>query len=102
MYRAFAGQKKFLLISTQSKKPSADGAQLMQLLNPLQEQIQEMTNLRDASRASPYFNHLSAISESIGVLAWVTIDAKPHKHIEEMYGAAQYWGNRVLKDFKEK
>jgi len=102
VYRAFAGQKKFLLITTQSKKPGSDGAQLMELLKPLQEQIQEMSNLRDENRASPYFNHLSAISESIGVLAWVTIDAKPHKHIEEMYGAAQYWGNRVLKEYKEK
>lgn len=102
IYRAFASQKKFLLISTQSKKPSPDGPQLMELLKPLQDQISEIVTLRDESRASPFFNHLSAISESIGVLAWVTIDTKPHKHVEEMYGSAQYWGNRVLKEFRDK
>lgn len=74
----------------------------MQLLKPLQEQLQAVDELRDANRASPYFNHLSAISESIPALAWVTLPAKPHKHVEEMYGTAQYWGNRVLKEYREK
>lgn len=102
VYRAFAGQKRFLLISTQSKKPSQEGPVYMQLLKPLQEQLQAVDELRDANRASPYFNHLSAISESIPALAWVTLPAKPHKHVEEMYGTAQYWGNRVLKEYREK
>ena len=74
----------------------------MQLLKPLQESITSVSDIRDANRGSPFFNHLSAVSESIGVLAWVTVDPKPHKHVEESLGSAQYWGNRVLKDYKDK
>ena len=74
----------------------------MVLLKPLQESITSVSDIRDANRGSPFFNQLSAVSESINVLAWVTMDPKPHKHVEECLGSAQYWGNRVLKEYKEK
>jgi adenylyl cyclase-associated protein len=74
----------------------------MQLLKPLQDSISAISDIRDANRGSQVFNQLSAVSESIGVLAWVTVDSKPHKHVEESLGSAQYWGNRVLKEYKDK
>jgi len=74
----------------------------MQLIKPLQDAISEISEVRDGGRGSPSFNQLSAVSESIGVVAWVTVDSKPHKHVEESLGSAQYWGNRVLKEYKEK
>ena len=74
----------------------------MSLIKPLQDAISEISEVRDASRGTPAFNQLSAVSESIGVVAWVTVDPKPHKHVEESLGSAQYWGNRVLKEYKEK
>lgn len=61
-----------------------------------------VTEIREANRGSSLFNNLSAVSESIGVLAWITIEPKPFKHVEESLGSAQYWGNRVLKEYKEK
>lgn len=79
-----------------------DSPILMQLLKPLQESITAVSDIRDANRSNAQFNQLSAVSESINVLAWVTMDPKPHKHVEECLGSAQYWGNRVLKEFKDK
>ena len=74
----------------------------MELLKPLQQMISAISEIREANRSSPVFHHLSAVSESIGVLAWVTVDPKPHKHVEESLNSAQFWGNRVLKEYKEK
>jgi adenylyl cyclase-associated protein len=45
---------------------------------------------------------LSAVSAGITVLAWITIDTRPYKHVEESLGSAQFFGNRVLKEHKEK
>ncbi|EKD19647.1 uncharacterized protein L3040_002010 [Drepanopeziza brunnea f. sp. 'multigermtubi'] len=100
--RAFAGQRKFILITTKAKKPDMTKPVFMTLLKPLQESITAVSDIRDANRGSAVFNQLSAVSESIGVLAWVTVEPKPHKHVEESLGSAQYWGNRVLKEFKDK
>lgn len=72
------------------------------LIKPLQDSFTAVDEIRKANRSSPYFNNLSAVSESIGVLAWVTMDTKPFKHVDESLGSAQYYGNRVLKDFKDK
>lgn len=102
VFRAFAGQRKFILITTKAKKPDMTSPIFMELLKPLQESISAVSDIRDANRGSAVFNQLSAVSESIGVLAWVTVDPKPHKHVEESLGSAQYWGNRVLKEYKDK
>ena len=74
----------------------------MELLKPLQDELQAVSTIRDHNRGSPLFNQLSTVSESISVLAWVTVDTKPFKHVEESLSSAQYWGNRVVKDNKEK
>lgn len=74
----------------------------MELLKPLQEAITSVNDIRDANRGKPFFNHLSAVSESISVLGWVTYEPKPHKFVESCLESAQFWGNRVLKEFKEK
>ncbi|KAI9639930.1 suppressor of rasval19 [Ciborinia camelliae] len=100
--KAYVGQRRYILITTKSKKPSMQDEPYQKLIKPLQDSFTAVDEIRKANRASPYFNHLSAVSESIGVLAWVTMDNKPHKHVDESLGSAQYYGNRVLKDFKEK
>jgi hypothetical protein len=45
---------------------------------------------------------LSAISESIGALGWIAVQPAPAPYIKEMSDSAQFYTNRVLKDFKEK
>lgn len=72
------------------------------LLKPLQEQMQAIGDVRESNRGSPLFDQLSAVSESISVFAWVTVEPKPFKHVEESLGSAQYYGNRVTKANKEK
>ena len=74
----------------------------MELLKPLQQEIRAVIDVKDANRGSAVFNHLSAVAESIGVIAWVTIDTKPYKHVDYSLGSAQYFGNRILKEFKDK
>jgi len=90
------------MITTKAKKPDMMSPSYMELLKPLQDELQAVSTIRDRNRGSPLFNQLSAVSESISVLAWVTVDTKPFKHVEESLGSAQYWGNRVVKENKEK
>ena len=59
----------------------------------------EFTN---KNRKSPLFNHLSAISEGIPALGWILIAPTPGPHIKDMTDAAQFYSNRVLKEFKDK
>ena len=64
-------QRQFLVVASRSKAPG--DADLMKLLAPTSEAIQSIQTYREKHRTSPLFNHLSAISESIPALGWVTV-----------------------------
>ncbi|RSL95896.1 hypothetical protein CEP52_011794 [Fusarium oligoseptatum] len=103
--KGFQEQRKFLLISTKAKKPNLSGPDLPMyesLLKPITDALSAITTLTESNRPHPAYNHLSAVSAGITVLAWITIDTRPYKHVEESLGSAQFFGNRVLKEHKEK
>ncbi|KAF4582918.1 Adenylate cyclase-associated CAP [Ophiocordyceps camponoti-floridani] len=79
--KGFQEQRKFLLVSAKATKPDLTAYQ--QLLKPINEVL------------------LSAVADGIMMLAWVTVDNRPYKHVDECLGSAQFFGNRVLKDCKE-
>lgn len=56
----------------------------------------------NTNRKSTFFNHLSAVSEGIPAFGWILVAPTPGPHIKEMIDAAQFYTNRVLKDFKDK
>ncbi|KAI1207955.1 adenylate cyclase associated N terminal-domain-containing protein [Annulohypoxylon truncatum] len=101
----FKQQRRFLLISTKAKKPDISGSEMVvyqELLKPINEALMDVGSIKESNRGSPVFTQLSAVAEGIMVLAWVTVDNRPFKHVEESLGSAQFFGNRVLKEQKDK
>jgi len=96
----FNAQQQFLRQAVQSKKP--DEKQVMAAFKPQSSEIENITGFTSKNRRSPLFNHLSAISEGIPALGWILVSPTPAPHIKEMSDAAQFYANRVLKEFKEK
>lgn len=99
--KAFQAQAQFLTVTSQSKAPS-NQTDIFQLLQPTSAQIVAIQAFREKNRGSPHFNHLSAVSESIAALGWVTVTPAPAPYVKEMNDAGQFYTNRVLKDWKEK
>ncbi|XP_069671968.1 adenylyl cyclase-associated protein 1 isoform X3 [Periplaneta americana] len=99
--KAFQAQAQFLTVASQSKAPS-NQTDIVQLLQPTSAQIVAIQEFREKNRGSPLFNHLSAVSESIAALGWVTVTPAPAPYVKEMNDAGQFYTNRVLKDWKEK
>jgi len=75
---------------------------MVKVLGPTSDAIQAVQTFREKNRTSAHFNHLSAISESIPALGWVTISPAPGPYVKEMNDAGQFYTNRVLKEFKDK
>ncbi|KAJ3060011.1 F-actin-capping protein subunit alpha [Podochytrium sp. JEL0797] len=99
---AFSAQRAFLVVASQSKKPSS--ADFAPLLKDTQTALQGVIAVREdkAARASPFFNHLSMVSEGIPALGWVAVEPTPVPYIGEMKDAAQFYSNRIIKEFKDK
>ncbi|KAL8807721.1 MAG: hypothetical protein Q9182_000532 [Xanthomendoza sp. 2 TL-2023] len=100
--RAFAAERKFLIVTTKAKKPDIQSPVYMEVLKDLQATMGVVNDIREANRASPLFKHLSTVSEGIAVLIWVANETKPAETITEMLRGAEYWGNRVIQEYKEK
>lgn len=98
--KALQLQRQFLGIVAKSRQPDRQG--LMSLLKPTSDQIQAIQNYREKNRTSKFFSHLSAVSESIPALGWVTVSPAPAPYVKEMGDACQFYTNRVLMDYKEK
>jgi adenylyl cyclase-associated protein len=98
--KAVEAQRLFLITASKSRKP--DDNTLMTLLKPTSDQIQVIQDFREKNRTHEHFNHLSAISESISALGWVTVSPTPGPYVKEMSDAAQFYTNKVLVTYKEK
>jgi len=98
--KAFKAERDLLSIAAKSKKPG--DKELQMLLKPISDTMADIATMREKGRRCDFFNHLSAISESIPALGWVTVAPAPAPFVKEMSEAAQFYTNRVLKDWKEK
>lgn len=98
--KAFDAQRELIVLASKSQKPSTE--EFVKLLKPLSGAISETQSFREKNRASKFFNNLSAVSEAIPALGWVSVSPTPAPYVKEMLDAAQFYMNRVLKDFKEK
>jgi adenylyl cyclase-associated protein len=98
--RGFQEQRKLLLISSQAKKPEVSALQV--LMQPINDAAMAAMGIKDANRGDASSNHLSAVADGIMVLGWVAVENRPFKHVDESLGSAQFFGNKVLKEHKEK
>ncbi|XP_055549789.1 adenylyl cyclase-associated protein 1 isoform X3 [Wyeomyia smithii] len=99
--QAFNAQFSFVRTAAECSAPS-NNSDLQNLLKPTSDKIAAIQSYRESHRTSQYFNHLSAISESIPALGWVCVAPTPGPYVKEMNDAGQFYTNRVLKDWKEK
>jgi adenylyl cyclase-associated protein len=79
-----------------------NSSEYVDLLTPLQEKMIATDELRQQHRASPLKDHLALVADGLSTLAWVTTNMKPADYAAELFGGAQMYGNKVLKQYKDK
>lgn len=94
-------QRKFLLITTKAKKPTASSNLLLELNTGMQKEVTAVSEMKENQiKGSPCYEHLSAVSEGILALVWVG-SPEPTEHVKGMLHSAQYWGDRVMNTYKK-
>ncbi|PCH38464.1 hypothetical protein WOLCODRAFT_136295 [Wolfiporia cocos MD-104 SS10] len=99
--REFRDLRGVLLAAGSCKKP--DRAEFETLLVPLQKDIQEITHAKETNRKDrDWTNHLAMVAEGATVAGWVTVEPKPGPFVAEVKDSTLFYGNRVIKEFKDK
>jgi len=100
---AFEGMRSIIVLSTRSKTPTED---LGVALTPHLVQTQGAVKMiRDLRLDRDWDRHCKAMSEMLACLSWVFLQAPkqlPTSLIKESLGSAEFWTNRIRKDFKGK
>ncbi|CDH11150.1 probable Adenylyl cyclase-associated protein [Zygosaccharomyces bailii ISA1307] len=97
---AFDRQLGFLKIAAVSKKPDFSSKEFADALAPINQAILKIGELKDQNRQSKYFPYLNSVAEGAALFSWVAVDT-PVSLIGDFKEAAQFWTNRVLKEFKD-
>ncbi|TFL07346.1 adenylate cyclase associated N terminal-domain-containing protein [Pterulicium gracile] len=94
--------RDFIALAASCHKPK-DQTALGELLGPLQKDITAITHFVETHRQDrEYFNHFQTLGAAAPFAAWVAGDTKPGPYVEEMKNSSTFYGNKVIKDFKEK
>ncbi|GMF59245.1 unnamed protein product [[Candida] boidinii] len=97
---ALIEERKFLLAAAKSKKLPSTDAKFAEALTPINKLITEVVQLKDENRSSKVYNNLNTVAEGIPALAWICTDT-PVSFIPDFKDSAQFWSNRILKEFKD-
>jgi adenylyl cyclase-associated protein len=76
----------------------------MEILKDLQTAIEKVDEARQRNRDAPLRDPLSMVADGVGALGWVTVEGnpKPYEYIHDLFGGAQMYGNKVLKEYRDK
>lgn len=90
----------------------------MEYLTPTSTLMQKVGEFKDKNRGHEHFNHLTAMAEgmsllvldgessfsfiAVQILGWVAVEPAPAPFAKEMVGGAQFWTNKILKEFRGK
>lgn len=96
---AFAAHTSILNVAARFNRPN--GTDLGEVLKPLSKGISAVQDFREKNRGSKQFNFLSCLSEAIPFLGWVAVAPKPAAYVVQMEESAQFYTNKVLKEFRQ-
>uniref|UniRef100_A0A7S2JQX8 C-CAP/cofactor C-like domain-containing protein n=1 Tax=Leptocylindrus danicus TaxID=163516 RepID=A0A7S2JQX8_9STRA len=82
-----------------SKKPAEVTTALMPFLKPVQDSVGKIRKMRLPRELD---HHQRSIEELMGVLSWVVIDKTPVPAIKDTVGAAEYYSNKIRREYKGK
>lgn len=99
---AFLAQQEIISTAAQAVKPAQDSSEYATFLQPLQLALQQILAIKDSNRPSPLFNHLSTVADGMTAAGWVSVSPTPGPFVSEMRDSAQFYANRVIKEYKEK
>ncbi|KAL6943429.1 hypothetical protein ACO0OE_003317 [Hanseniaspora uvarum] len=97
---AYVETSKFLEACSMAIKPDMQSAEFGEALKPISSKIQEINEFKEFQRSSKYSSYLSSICEGFPVFSWVTTTT-PQGLVDSYKEAAQFWTNRILKEFRE-
>lgn len=96
----FQAQLTVLVATTRTTKPDTAGWQ--ELIRPIKDSAARVVDIQENNKFDLMHNHLACVADGIPVVGWMDIEMRAFNHVDKFLGYAQYFGNKVTKEYKEK
>lgn len=100
--QAFSAEREILLVASKARSPGTHSTFFIELAGDLQKAIENTDQIRIKDKSKEWRDHLSLVADGVGALRWIGLESKPADFIREIFGGAQMYGNRVLREHKGK
>lgn len=98
--QAFEGLRPVITLASKSQKPEGDlSTALTPVLQPTLDAIKQIREIKLDRKFDP---HQKAINEALNCVSWVMLPTFPLPFVKETLGSAEYWTNRIRKDYRGK
>lgn len=99
---AFGKERDVISAALKSKALKPEDADFQKaIVTPISSIITKIIEIKDGNRTHAHFNALNAVAEGVPVMGWVCVST-PVSFVPDFKDSAQFWTNRVLKDYKAK
>lgn len=98
--KCFQEERALLLLASKHKNPNPKV--FSEVVKPVGKLVDEVVAFAEKRRGNKMFNHFMTVKEGIGCVGWITVAPKPAPYVKEMHDQAQFYGNRVIKEYKDK
>ena len=109
LLQAFEGIRTIVVLASRAKLPVGEehnGHTIVMALQPhLTSTQQAIQSIRELKLDRDWDRHQKAVTEMLGCLSWVLLRAPqtlPVPMVKETLASAEFWSNRIRKDFKGK
>lgn len=93
--------REVILLAANCKQP--DQKALEGVLIPLSKDIEAVIHAKEQFRKDrDWNNHHTMLAEGAPAVGWVAVTPKPGPYIKDLKESSEFYGNRVIKDYKEK
>ncbi|KIP04798.1 hypothetical protein PHLGIDRAFT_109123 [Phlebiopsis gigantea 11061_1 CR5-6] len=100
--KEFLKLRDVILLAASCKKPE-DQKSLEGVLMPLSKEIEAVMHAKETSRKDrEWTNHHIVLADGAPAVGWVAVSPKPGPYIKDIKESIEYYGNRIIKDFKDK
>ncbi|KAF9144625.1 hypothetical protein BGX30_012176 [Mortierella sp. GBA39] len=100
--KLLAAQREMIMIAASSHKPPMTSDVFRLLLEPTQQELTQVLEIRENNRSNAYAPHLSTLAEGIRCFGWVSIESKPATYIGQVKETAQAHASKVITEWQEK
>ncbi|KAF9916943.1 hypothetical protein FBU30_001070 [Linnemannia zychae] len=100
--KLLAAQREMVAIAASSHKPPMTSDVFRLLLEPTQQELTQILEIREKNRSGANALHLSTLAEGIQCFGWVSIESKPGAYIGQAKETAKIQASKVISEWKDR